>query len=217
MAQYTVRKGDCFESIARQFGFGDYKVIYNHPQNAELKQNRPDPNLLKIGDEIFIPEKELREESCATEQKHRFQLIEKKVKFRVVIKDDEGTAFADKKYELEIDGKPFEGETDASGFIEQEIPADARSGKLKVFTEDEKLKVLSWDLELGSLEPHITERGAKGRLKNLGFYFGEVDEEIDDDKTKEALKTFQTKQGIDPSGELNDETKNKLRDSHDKK
>ena len=213
---YTVQKGDCMESIAKQFGFGDYKVIYNHPQNAELKQNRPKPNLLKAGDSVFIPDIELKEENCSTDQKHTFELKRPKVKFRVTIKDDNDEPFGDKRFELEIGSQKFEGSTDGGGFIEQEIPADAKQGKLKVFTEDENLKVLAWDLSLGALDPHESTEGAKARLKNLGFYFGTVDETVDDETTS-AVRQFQANKGEDPTGDLNDETRAKLRDSHDRK
>lgn len=214
--KYTVQKGDCFESIAKRFGFGDYKVIYNHPQNAALKAKRPKPNLLFPGDRIFIPDKELREESCATEQRHKFQIITKKVKLRIVVKDDKGNFFGDKKYELKIGDKLIEGSTDGSGFIEKEIPADVKSGQLKVFTEDEKLKVLTWDLGVGHLNPHEEDSGAQGRLKNLGFYGGAVDGRVDA-KTANAVKSFQKKNGMTDNGTIDDAVRNKLRDLHDKK
>lgn len=203
-------------SIAAKFKFGDYKIIYNHAQNAALKQKRPKPNLLAAGDVVHIPDTNNSEESGATDQKHTFQLITPKVKLRIVVKDDKDKAFSDKKYELEINGKTLEGNTDGSGLIEQEIEADARQAKLKVFTEDEKLKVLTWDLDIGALDPSDTDEGAKGRLKNLGFYFGDVNSTIDD-KTKESIKAFQKKKGITDNGDLTDETRNKLRDSHDVK
>lgn len=203
-------------SIAKRFKFGDYKIIYNHPQNAALKQKRPKPNLLAAGDKVFVPDIEVREESGATDQKHTFELITQKVKFRVVVKDDKDQFFADKKYELEIDGSKLEGNTDTRGFIEQEIPADARQGKLKLFTDDENLKILVWDVALGSLAPSETDEGSKGRLKNLNFYFGEVVGTVDP-KTKEATKAFQKKNSLTESGDFNSETRNRLRDKHDVK
>jgi N-acetylmuramoyl-L-alanine amidase len=213
---YTAKKSDCFESIAKKFGFGDYKVIYDHPKNAELKQKRPKPNLLAAGDKVFIPDKEVKEESCATEQKHSFQIITKKVKLRLVLKDDKGNFFADKKYELKVAKKLFQGSTDGKGFIEQEIPADAVKGQLKLFTEDEKLKVLTWDLALGSLDPVETDLGVQGRLRNLGFYYGSLTGRIDD-RTKAAVEAYQSKNSMTPNGTVDDALRGKLRDSHDKK
>ncbi len=214
---YTVVKGDCFENIAKRFGFGDYKVLYNHPQNADLKRKRPQPNLLAVGDKIFIPDKNLGEESCATEKRHTFQILAKKVKLRVVVKDDKGRFFADKKYELKVGLKVFNGNTDGRGFIEQEIPADAKRAILKVFTEDEKLKVLTWHLAVGSLGPVDTDYGVHGRLKNLGFYSGSLDGKTDDKKTKDSVEVFQKKNSMTVNGNVDDALRNKLRETHDKK
>lgn len=213
---YTVQKGDCFESIAKRFGFGDYKVIYNHAQNAALKLKRPNPNLLVQGDRVFIPDKELKEESCATEQRHKFQITTKKVKLRIVVKDDKGVFFGDKKYELKIGERLIKGSTDSRGFIEKEIPAGEKSGQLKVFTEDEKLKVLTWNLGIGHLNPVDNDEGVQGRLKNLGFYAGSVNGRVDD-KTKEAVKIFKKKNSLPDDSTIDDAVRSKLRNSHDKK
>jgi hypothetical protein len=214
---YTVQKGDCLESIAKQFGFGDYKVIYNHPNNAALKQKRPKPNLLQAGDSVFIPDKELKEENCATDQKHKFQVIRKKVKLRIIVKDDQGNFFADKKYELKLGEKTLKGSTDGKGFLEQEIPADIKQGDLKVFTEDPKLKVMTWNLGLGNLGPVEENDGIQGRLKNLGFYFDTINGQVDSEKSKSAIKAFQGKNSMTKTGDIDESLRNKLRDLHDKK
>lgn len=214
---YTVVKGDCFENIAKRFGFGDYKVLYNHPQNADLKRKRPQPNLLAVGDKVFIPDKNLGEESCATEKQHTFQILAKKVKLRVVVKDSKGNFFGDKKYELSFGTKLLKGSTDGRGFIEQEIPADITRALLKVFTDDPKLKVMTWHLAVGSLGPVEVDYGINGRLKNLGFYSGSVDANVADKKTKDSVEVYQKKNGMTVNGNVDDALRNKLRDSHDKK
>jgi N-acetylmuramoyl-L-alanine amidase len=214
---YIARKNDCMASIAKKFGFGDYKIIYNHPQNAELKRKRPNPNLLVEGDKVFIPDKNLGEESCATEQKHRFELKQPKTKLRLVIKDDQGNPISGKRYELKIGDKVFKGNTDGKGFFEQQIPAEATKGTLKVFTENEKLKVLSWELSIGELEPVDTNLGIQGRLRNLAFYFGTLSGKIDTPQTKDAIKNFKKKNNLDPNENVDDALRSKLRDSHDKK
>lgn len=218
MAQtYIAQKNDDMESIAKKFGFGDYKVIYNHANNAELKQKRPKPNLLCEGDKVFIPDIDLGEETCATEQKHSFELKRPKVKLRMVLKDDKDKPFADKRYELTVGEKQFDGNTDGKGFFEQEIPAEAKSAKLKLFTEDEKLKVLSWDLSVGALEPVETGVGVQDRLRNLGFYFGSIDGKVDEQKTKKAVEAYQKKKNLTVNGNVDDALRGNLRDAHDKK
>lgn len=42
-------------SIAKKFGYADVNVIWNSPENAQLKQRRKDPKFLHAGDRIFVP------------------------------------------------------------------------------------------------------------------------------------------------------------------
>jgi hypothetical protein len=61
----------------------------NHPENASLRQLRKDPNVLYPGDEIFVPERTERLESCATDQSHKFNEEDTgaKVKLRLLDAD----------------------------------------------------------------------------------------------------------------------------------
>src|SRR5687768_6010003 len=122
--KHTITQGECFSSLTKKFGFSDYKTIYDHAENAELKTKRPNPNVLFPGDIVSIPDKQLGEESGATEAKHDFKIIRKKTFIRVVIKDSENKPFANIDYELTVDGDKLTGKTDGSGKVEQEIPAD---------------------------------------------------------------------------------------------
>ena len=69
---YVVTQGECLSSIARRFGITDWRTIYNHPENAEFRRRRPNPNILYPGDEIYAPPRELRNEPCSTGQRHSF-------------------------------------------------------------------------------------------------------------------------------------------------
>ena len=74
MPNYTVKQGEYLSKIAKSFGFADYKAIWDHPENAEFKKKRKNPNILYPGDNLFIPAKEGKEISGVTEQRHRFQV-----------------------------------------------------------------------------------------------------------------------------------------------
>ena len=52
---YTVQRGDTLTRIAADHDVADWRTLYNHPQNAEFRRRRPDPNVIHPGDEIFIP------------------------------------------------------------------------------------------------------------------------------------------------------------------
>jgi hypothetical protein len=70
---HIVSDGECISSISFSRGFF-WETIWNHGNNAELKSKRKDPNILKAGDVVHIPELTIKEESCATEQTHKFKL-----------------------------------------------------------------------------------------------------------------------------------------------
>ena len=57
---YTVRQGDYLSKISSENGFFDHTIIWNHPNNAELKEKRQNPSVLYPGDQLFIPDKNER-------------------------------------------------------------------------------------------------------------------------------------------------------------
>lgn len=87
MPEYKVKQGDCASSIAQKSGLF-WETVWNHSKNAKLRNKRSDPNVLCPGDLIFIPDKEEKLESCATEQRHRFQRKGVPAKLRLRILQD---------------------------------------------------------------------------------------------------------------------------------
>ena len=103
MPEYTVRQGDSIASIAYQHGF-HWETIWNHPNNAELKQRRKDPNILHPGDVVFIPEKAEKQESASTGQRHRFRVKGAPQSLRMRLLDNDDEPRSGVSYILEIDG-----------------------------------------------------------------------------------------------------------------
>ena len=60
MKAHQVEQGECLSSIAYECGFFP-DTIWNHPQNAELKRKRNNPNALMLGDIISVPDKRIKE------------------------------------------------------------------------------------------------------------------------------------------------------------
>lgn len=213
MAEYVVKQGDCLASIAKKFGFPDWRVIYNHPQNASFKKKRPNPNIIHPGDALFIPDASEKTEDCATAQKHSFVLTRQRVMLRLVMKDQQGTALADKKYILVVDGTRFDGQTEASGLIEHEIPADASEGTLELRPQDDDKHYFKWKLRLGALDPIEELSGVQARLTNLGFFSGQVDG-LMGPKTRTAIEAFQKAHGLQQTGSVGPKTR-ELLEAHD--
>jgi N-acetylmuramoyl-L-alanine amidase len=206
MPNYTVKQGDCISSIAESHGLF-WEKVWNHPKNARLKEQRKDPNILYSGDVIFIPDKEKKEESGPTEQRHRFKKKGTPAKLRMMVEQDD-IPIADTPFILEVDGKLYQGKTDKKGFLEVSIDPKAKRGRLRVGD-------LEMELELGGMDPLDENIGVQERLQNLGFYEGELDGTMSPE-TKEAIASFQHATGLKETGELDDATRQKLFSWQDK-
>jgi Putative peptidoglycan binding domain len=213
---HTVEQGEYLASIAKDYGFSDWHTIYDHPQNANLKKKRPNPNILLPGDEIFIPDKQPKEESCQTEKKHRFQVKVPKAWLKIVLKDAEGKPIKNQLYTLKVAWLTSTGTTDGTGLLQQKIPIGIHSGELTL----DKVG-LTWPLKIGYLDPIHDDgddtaiiSGLQARLNNLGFHCGAVDGVLGA-KTREATRMFQTEiMGRDPdraTGEPDKETQEALK------
>jgi hypothetical protein len=209
---YRVQQGDCMSSIAAAYGFQDWKAIYNHPDNADLKEKRKDPNILFPGDRVVIPDIQTKDVDEPVEVRHTFVLKREKVMLRIVLKDGNGKPYASKNYKLTVDGNETKGSTDGDGLLEEKIPAGAEGGELILFTDggEDDTGVL-FTLDLGHLDPVEEDSGVIARLHNLGYDF----DEDDPDELKNALVSFQNKNSLDESGEIDDATRNKLKDMHE--
>jgi len=207
MPNYKVKQGDCLSSIALKHGVF-WEMVWNHPKNASLKERRKDPNILYPGDIVFIPKKEEKQESGATEKKHRFRRKGIPAKLRLRLLDDDDQPLSSKQYILDIDGKLLSGSTDSKGMLEHSIPPDAKKGRLiLVENQDEYL------LDLGDVDPIDEVSGIQGRLNNLGFNGGPVDGVLGP-RTKAAIKEFQRKHKLKETGEVDEATRKKLIEVH---
>ncbi|MBI3597285.1 MAG: peptidoglycan-binding protein [Nitrospirae bacterium] len=216
---HAVKQGECLASIAKKYGFADWQKIYDHPQNGAFKSKRPNPNVLYPGDEVFIPDKKEKKESCRIGQKHRFKVKSPKTLLQIILKDDQEQALAYAAYTLRVarQARPYTGSTDGAGLLKLEIPIGVKSAELSL---DEL--GLTWNLEIDHLDPveELVEdkaiiTGVQARLNNLGFHCGKVDGMLGP-KTKEAIKKFQEivlKRGS-PNGEPDDATLNELVKQH---
>jgi Putative peptidoglycan binding domain/LysM domain len=202
---YEVKQGECMSSIAVSHGFA-WDTLWNLPQNAELKRVRKDPNVLFPGDRITIPELRLKLVDVATDKWHRFKLVGVPAKLRLRFFDD-WEPRAGSRYALKVDGHVRVGKLDANGQLLESIPPDTISVELTI---DDDAPIL---LNLGTLDPISEISGIQGRLSNLDFPPGPVDN-ILGPKTRAALKRFQKKFGLTISGEADDATKNKLLEVH---
>ncbi len=191
---HVVSQGECLSRIAKRYGFKDYRTIYEHAENAGLRQKRPNPNVLHPGDRISIPDMRRKEEVCSTGRLHRFVIKEPQRILRIALEDVDGKRLEGCAYTLKVGAKSYTGTVPAGGLLEKPIPADDETGSLKVKIGNREYE---WTLGVATLNPmaETPDRGVTGtqaRLKNLGFDPGPIDG-ILGPKTTNAIRAFQAK------------------------
>jgi hypothetical protein len=201
MIAYNVAQGDCIYSIAKQYGFA-WKVLWNLPDNAALKQKRKDPNVLLVGDVVMVPEKQQKQVSCATDANHTFQLNATPARLALQMLDRNHRPRKGLKYSVSIDGEVHTGTTDGEGKINEPMPADAKKASLVLQDGPNAEK---YEISLGHVNPVDHETGGPQRLENLG---------LKDMDPKIALLWFQKKNGLQQSGKLDSQTLAKLKSVH---
>ena len=211
MEKHIVQPGECFAMIAKHYGYRDWKLLYNAPENDELRQHRPNPNILHAGDEIVIPERQKKQFSGAHEKRHRFKACAAKWVLRLRLVDHAGQPLKDTPYRILIEGEPGErkDKTDGDGMLVQPLAADAHAAVLHIFGDEV-------ELVLGDLDPIERVTGVQQRLGNLGFDAGPADG-IVGPRTRAALLAFQkTFPGdLTASASIDDATRRKLAEVHD--
>ena len=74
---------------------------------------------------------------------------------------------------------------------------------------------VTYVVRIGDMDPHEETTGIVKRLYNLGFYRLDPELGIDEATTlRSALLAFQRKQGLEPTGVLDDAIKKALLDEH---
>src|SRR5271154_5280556 len=145
---HLVTPDDCIISLASDKGFF-WKTLWNHANNATIKALRKKPTCLREGDWVYIPDLTIREESGATEMRHRFLLLGVPAYLHIrLMRDNQPRAALE--YQLGIGGTWVSGKTNAKGELHERIPAGARQCVLRTREGDRWSQVY---LQLGALDP----------------------------------------------------------------
>jgi N-acetylmuramoyl-L-alanine amidase len=208
---HVVKPGESLARIAMNHGFRDWRTVYDHADNAELKAKRPNPDLLHPGDRVAIPDREVKVVECEVGRRHRFRVPVPTRTLRLRVQDPAGEPIVFGAWKLRVGDFLCEGETDGEGMLEEEVPLDAETAQLEVGD-------LRWELRIADLNPldDAPDQGASGvqaRLKNLGFDPGPIDGAMGP-RTRGAIRAFEAANGLPITGKAEGATLAKLRELH---
>ena len=205
--KHTVKQGECISSIADKYGLFP-EDVWNDQKNRKLKDERKDPDVLMPGDAVYVRGKEENEESCASEERHRFRRkgVPEKLAIQFKVGDQPR---AEEDYVLEVDGALCEGKTDKDGKIDVWVPPGAKKGKITFRAGGE------YELGLAHLDPITETSGVQARLRNLALYRGPVDGKLSEE-LRTAIRRFQASVDPDvkPTGEIDEETRKRIQEAY---
>ncbi len=202
---YVVQVGDCIASIASAHGLF-WETLWQHPGNADLRAARRDPHVLLPGDRVHVPGKRRKEEPGQTETRHRFKRRGEPCELLVTLLDEDEQPRAGASYRLYLEGTAHSGVLDANGTLTVRMPARTRAARLVV--DGDPFEEV-YNLQLGALDPDDAPSGIHARLRNLGYLPGENGGVAGPD-----LARFQSRHGLAATGELDEATRQRLRDEH---
>jgi hypothetical protein len=196
MPIHVVKRGQqSMMYIAHEHGFEDWRTIWEHPDNAELRKGpRPrHPQMLELGTKVVIPSREEETwQPVATNERNTFRLqAAPRARVRVCLFDWTGEAYAYRDYTATIGAVTTRGETGPNGLVELEVPDDVKEVSLVVHLGSEQV---AWRLLVGALEPAYTQGGVRGHLTNLGLLPGGF--EADDAEAASALSAFRASRDL---------------------
>lgn len=210
---HTVQQGEHLAAIAAQHGFGDYTVVWNHPENSSLKQLRCNPDVLLSGDTVTIPEKVEKQEAGATAQRHTFVLAQAPLMLRLLLEQTYGKPAEGAPCSLVIDGTGVDTTADGDGKVEHRISAALSQAILTVTADDSAYAGNALTLNVGELDPVEVLSGQVGRLANLGYGPG-TPQSPDDLQFQSALQEFQCDYKLLVDGDPGPKTQAKLQEVH---
>ncbi|CAG1002721.1 hypothetical protein PHYC_03015 [Phycisphaerales bacterium] len=214
--KHKVVQGEHFAAIAAAKGHQNFLPPWNAAENESVRTKRKTPHILLPGDEVEVPELAQKDEQAPTEKKTRFQVSGVKLKLRLEIRTVSNDPAKKVPCSLTVEGADKTEDLDGQGRIERLIPNKSKAGKVVI--RDATLPLTIEDeLEIGGLHPLDTVTGQIGRLNNLGYDAGPLEEPTSADaklRFRSAVEEFQCENGLKVDGVCGSGTQSKLKEVH---
>jgi hypothetical protein len=133
MADYTVKSGDCFSSIAARNGFYKYSTLYQHADNTATRVLRANPNMLVPGDVVSIPAKRAKKVAALLDGTTKLLIDRCPTHLVAYVGRLDKATYTLTSCQLQGGGRNMAALPDGNGKVEiKDIDASATSGSLQI-------------------------------------------------------------------------------------
>lgn len=206
MRPYVVRQGDHLSGLAARFGF-DAQQVWQHADNEEVREARPNPEVLSPGDILFIPEPDPEPLPLEVHTTNRYAAPQPRIRLGLSLRGPGNEPLANEPYRLEGIPRPVTGNTDGDGFITDTLPAHTRSVRVVL----PNLNDHTFLVQVGHLNPTDEPSGLEAQLRGLGYlpslagldehHPRVADPDADAEALQAAVRAFQRDHDIEETGE----------------
>jgi N-acetylmuramoyl-L-alanine amidase len=201
-----VRAGEHTSGLAYRHGC-TASDVWEHPKNEELKRVRANPDVLRPGDLIWLPEAPLRKSyPIAPGDKLTITVSVPKVPVTIFLCDREHKPLSGLAYQVVGLAGDVKGTSGSDGKVSFMVPVTLKEVELYLPERDQRIPML-----IGALDPENTVSGAIARLNNLEFYdYGDRSAEQEQEYRAHCLEQFQKRFGIPVTREFDETTMKKI-------
>lgn len=209
MVPYIIRTGDHLALIAHKMGF-DLATVWEDPKNADLKKLRGSPNILCVGDVLYVPEQRVKNwlpvNVGAT---NKFVGTVPTVPLSVIFSKG-GKPIANAECILRGLPSATPLSTDGDGKLVTKVPVTMQV----VVIEIPSVHMVR-TLRIGHLDPITEPSGVAQRLANLGYVSARTRVDTSEEGPLARLvAAFQVDSGLPSTGETDSDTLDALNKAH---
>ena len=208
---HSIAIRDHIVRLAYYSGHKSYEAIWSHANNAELRDRRPDPGVLGLGDVVHVPDAPpWTFERLPTRREHQLVVDLPLPTVRLRLLRAESVPYGGVACRASFDDESITRTPDGDGQIEFELGADTTFATLS-FDRQEV------EIDIASLQPLNTMQGLWARLENLGYAPGVLgpDEKPEDAYGfRMAVEEFQCDHGLTVDGLAGPKTAELLAEVH---
>jgi hypothetical protein len=214
-SKYEVKQGDRLPTIARATGFARWQTIWDFAGNTTLRELRSNPCVLLKGDQVAIPSKQAR---VAEVEGGTAEYVVQTAPETLRVRFAEAQAAEDEPVMFraipDAGSEMFEGQLADDGTMKIDLPPDTSKVTVELYSGEADDPFVTYEFDVGHLDPCSEATGIQMRLANLGYYDGEIDGDVGI-VTRSAIRRFRSEYGLPLGDDIDEDLRNALAWIHD--